>query len=86
MRQVLGAGRNKALSDGQWANLKIAEPDAAAVILQEEVGFDLVAEAVDVLEFALGDGGFHCRAAAFVAQDFNVIEPVFDVIAFDQDD
>jgi len=70
---------------GQVAYLDIAEGDLTGVVLEEDVAFDAGAEAGHVPELALGDGGPDRVAAQFVFQDLRSVEPVFDVVALDED-
>ena len=68
----------------QVAKFQIPEPDLTAVFLQEKMAFGALAKAADVLELAVGHGGFDFVAAAGVFEDFHAVEPVFDVVALDE--
>ena len=53
------------------------------MVLKQEVSFNFVAEAGGVLEFAFCDGSFYRFAAAFILQHLCAVDPMLDVVAFD---
>jgi len=70
---------------GQVPYFDIAEGDLPGVVLEEEVALDAGAEAGNVLELAVGNGGLDGIAAQFIFQDLRSVEPVFGVVALDED-
>src|SRR3954451_18223362 len=63
--------------------LDVPERHLVAVILQQDVAARRLAEALDVLVFALRDQSLHLRAADFELHHFLPVEPVLDVVAAD---
>src|SRR5262249_52742948 len=67
------------------ANLDIAEPNGGAVILKQDVAFADFAESLRGFELALGDVLLQVLAAALELDHLDAIQPVLDMIAFDDD-
>src|SRR5262245_36357371 len=69
----------------QPANLDVAVPHGVAMILQQDVAFGGFAETLRVFELALGDVLFQFLAAALEFEDLDAVQPVLNVVAFDND-
>ena len=66
-------------------DLDIPEEDAVAVVLEEDVAGRGLAESGDILELALGLVGQELAAAALELEDPDIVEPVLDAPAPDDD-
>src|SRR5439155_26550289 len=64
------------------SDLEIAEPNFAAMFLQQDVTFDAITETRDAFEFARSYGRFHLLAATGILEDFGAVQPVFDMASF----
>ncbi len=63
------------------SNFDVSEAGFVAVIGQEDMAFDFGAKAGNRLELAFGDRRFDFLAAQFIFENFDPIEPMFDVVA-----
>src|SRR5689334_6025580 len=70
---------------GDRTDLEVAVADGVAVVLQQDQAVLRLAEALDVLELALGDRLAERRAVERVAEDLGAVQPVLDVVAADDD-
>src|SRR5438309_1707919 len=66
------------------ADLEVPEGDGAAVILQEQRALGLLDEAREAGVLRLLDERAELRAAELVFDDLDAVEPVFDVVAADE--
>jgi len=69
----------------QLADFDVSIPAIVLVVGEHDVANDFFAEAGLLSEFALRETGFDGVAAEVVAEDVFTVEPVFDVVAFDDD-
>src|SRR5262245_7510115 len=67
----------------QLANLDVAIPDGVVVVLQQDVAFGGFAESLRIFELALRNALFEILAATLELNHLHAIQPVLDVIAFD---
>lgn len=70
---------------GQLADLDVLEADGVAVVLQEDVALGLVAEVGPVAVFAVGHEGVPLLRVALIFEELDVVEPVLDMVAADDD-
>ena len=70
---------------GELTKLDVAERHLVAVILQQDVAAGRVAEALDVLVFALGDQRLHFRAPDLELHHLLAVQPVLDVVPPDDE-
>lgn len=64
----------------------VAEGDGAAVFLEEDVAVRKITEALNRVKFAFGDEFVELRRVAVVFENFFAVQPVLDVITFDDDE
>ena len=67
----------------QLSQLQIAELAFILVVSEENVAAYLFAKSFDGLELAPLDSVHHGLAAAFVGENLRSIQPMLDVVAFD---
>jgi hypothetical protein len=69
----------------EFPDFDISVPDGVAMILEQDVAAFSLAEAFCVFEFAFSEVLFVIIAGTIEFEHFNSIEPVFDMIAADDD-
>src|SRR5581483_4425964 len=71
------------LTGWQRTDSEVAEPDIAAVLLEEKDGGLFLAKILNVLVFAFGNGLAQLRAGHVSLDDFGAIQPLLDMRSFD---